>query len=66
MMSLLLEESPGMLEKDRFVSHKRQCSRCFCGAIVRGCVNVPLNFFVPHENYIRPMKRLKTDKGRRD
>lgn len=46
MMSLLLEGGLGMSEKDRVVSHKRQCSHCYHRAIVQVCANVPLTFFL--------------------
>lgn len=45
MMSLLLEGGLGMSEKDHFVSHKRQCSQCYCGAIVHGGVNALVTFW---------------------
>lgn len=56
MMSLLLEEGFGMSEKDRVVSHKRQCSLCYCGTIVHGFANAAVTFFVLYKSYIRPMK----------
>lgn len=42
MMSLLLEEGPGMSGKDCIVSHKLRCSHC--GAIVRVSANVSETF----------------------